>query len=104
MFTWLWGRKSNPHPVASRPGCGRCRSTRTTWPRLEALEDRVVLSTALVDLPFQQTGEVAGAEFDIAAPANWNGTLLVLATGGGGDDLDHPSETPFAELFDDPIP
>lgn len=36
-----------------------------------------------VPLPFNQTGELDGFEYNISVPANWNGTLLVYAHGYG---------------------
>lgn len=36
-----------------------------------------------VSLPFNQTGQLDGFEYNISVPANWNGTLLVYAHGYG---------------------
>lgn len=79
----------------------RCTTARAFCP--EALEPRIVLSSAQVDLPYTEFGELHGAEYEIGVPENWNGTLLVVGR-GGGEDVDHPSEFPNAEFADDPIP
>ncbi|HET9697354.1 MAG TPA: hypothetical protein VFP40_10840, partial [Terriglobales bacterium] len=38
----------------------------------------------LVPLPFNVIGELNGVPYQIAVPANWNGTLLVYAHGYAG--------------------